>query len=93
MLVGVIASSATVHACLTHREWNAEDPTPPPDNTGSPLSAVSSCGSGAANREGEGRNGGQGRNRTADTGIFNPLLYQLSYLAIRVGAAGGRAVA
>jgi hypothetical protein len=25
--------------------------------------------------------GGQGRNRTADTGIFNPLLYQLSYLA------------
>ena len=22
----------------------------------------------------------QGRNRTADTGIFNPLLYQLSYL-------------
>ena len=27
-------------------------------------------------------NGGQGRNRTADTGIFNPLLYQLSYLAL-----------
>ena len=27
------------------------------------------------------RNGGQGRNRTADTGIFNPQLYQLSYLA------------
>jgi uncharacterized MAPEG superfamily protein len=26
-------------------------------------------------------NGGQGRNRTADTGIFSPLLYQLSYLA------------
>lgn len=25
--------------------------------------------------------GGQGRNRTADTGIFNPLLYRLSYLA------------
>ena len=25
--------------------------------------------------------GGQGRNRTADTGIFSPLLYQLSYLA------------
>ena len=29
---------------------------------------------------GEG-NGGQGRNRTTDTRIFNPLLYQLSYLA------------
>ena len=26
--------------------------------------------------------GGQRRNRTADTGIFNPLLYQLSYLAL-----------
>jgi Bacteriocin-protection, YdeI or OmpD-Associated len=26
--------------------------------------------------------GGQGRNRTTDTRIFNPLLYQLSYLAI-----------
>ena len=25
----------------------------------------------------------QGRNRTADTGIFNPLLYQLSYLGVR----------
>ena len=29
---------------------------------------------------------GQGRNRTTDTRIFNPLLYQLSYLA-----ADGRA--
>ena len=27
--------------------------------------------------------GGQGQNRTADTGIFSPLLYRLSYLAIR----------
>jgi hypothetical protein len=26
-------------------------------------------------------NGGQRRNRTADTRIFSPLLYQLSYLA------------
>ncbi len=29
--------------------------------------------------------GGQGRNRTADTGIFSPLLYQLSYLAAKEG--------
>jgi hypothetical protein len=29
-------------------------------------------------------NGAQGRNRTTDTRIFSPLLYQLSYL----GAAG-----
>jgi hypothetical protein len=28
------------------------------------------------------RNGGQGRNRTTDTRIFNPLLYRLSYLAV-----------
>jgi hypothetical protein len=28
------------------------------------------------------KNGGQGRNRTTDTRIFSPLLYQLSYLAI-----------
>ena len=31
--------------------------------------------------------GAQGRNRTSDTRIFNPLLYQLSYLGIlRCGA-------
>ena len=29
----------------------------------------------------EGKPDGQGRNRTADTRIFSPLLYQLSYLA------------
>jgi hypothetical protein len=27
-------------------------------------------------------NGAQSRNRTSDTGIFSPLLYQLSYLGI-----------
>ncbi len=29
------------------------------------------------------KNGAQGRNRTTDTRIFNPLLYQLSYLGTR----------
>ena len=29
--------------------------------------------------------GGQGRNRTADAGLFRAALYQLSYLANRVG--------
>ena len=29
----------------------------------------------------EQQNGGLGRNRTTDTRIFNPLLYQLSYQA------------
>ena len=29
----------------------------------------------------DGESGGQGRNRTTDTRIFSPLLYQLSYLA------------
>ena len=28
------------------------------------------------------KSGAQGQNRTADTGIFNPLLYQLSYLGV-----------
>ncbi len=28
-------------------------------------------------------NGAQGQNRTADTWIFNPLLYRLSYLGTR----------
>ena len=32
------------------------------------------------------KDGGQGRNRTNDTRIFSPLLYQLSYLAIGGGA-------
>ncbi len=35
--------------------------------------------------------GGQGRNRTADTRIFSPLLYQLSYLAIPEGWEGSNA--
>ena len=36
------------------------------------------------NREGLGfEYGGLGQNRTADTRIFNPLLYQLSYRAVR----------
>ena len=32
-----------------------------------------------------GLGGGQGRGRTADTRIFSPLLYQLSYLADALG--------
>jgi hypothetical protein len=34
--------------------------------------------------------GGQGRNRTIDTRIFSPLLYQLSYLAMGCGAKEAR---
>ena len=30
--------------------------------------------------------GGQSWNRTSDTGIFSPLLYRLSYLAVRIPA-------
>ena len=36
-------------------------------------------------RDGKEGNGAQGRNRTADTRIFSPLLYQLSYLGAREG--------
>ena len=32
----------------------------------------------------------QGRNRTADTGIFSPLLYQLSYLGVSARRVAGR---
>ena len=32
-------------------------------------------------REGKRRESGETQNRTVDTGIFSPLLYQLSYLA------------
>ena len=32
----------------------------------------------------QGHNGGSGWNRTSDTGIFSPLLYQLSYRAISI---------
>lgn len=35
-------------------------------------------------RSGVKNTGGQGRNRTTDTRIFSPLLYQLSYLAMRI---------
>ena len=38
-------------------------------------------------------NGGRGRNRTADTGIFNPLLYQLSYSALLLAAGALKAAA
>ena len=34
--------------------------------------------------------GGQGRNRTTDTRIFSPLLYRLSYLALRLPSFPGR---
>jgi hypothetical protein len=37
-------------------------------------------------------NGGQGRNRTIDTRIFSPLLYQLSYLAMWLRATGPGAI-
>ncbi len=34
------------------------------------------------------KTGGEGQNRTADTRIFSPLLYLLSYRAMVVGVAG-----
>jgi hypothetical protein len=50
---------------------------------------VAICRTGGENENGHRKgsrrmSGGQGQNRTADTRIFNPLLYQLSYLAIIV---------
>ena len=41
----------------------------------------------------KGVGGAQGRNRTTDTRIFNPLLYQLSYLGLsRAGSPIGGAL-
>ena len=36
------------------------------------------------------RTSGQGRDRTGDTRIFSPLLYQLSYLSGRRSSLGGQ---
>jgi hypothetical protein len=52
---------------------------------------IRKCGGGSLQssyRE-EIRSGAQGRNRTADTGIFNPLLYRLSYLGAPYFATTG----
>ena len=38
----------------------------------------------ARDNEKDKKDGGSGRNRTADTRIFSPLLYQLSYRAIQI---------
>ena len=35
------------------------------------------------------KSGAQGWNRTSDTRIFSPLLYQLSYLGLRAGEFAG----
>lgn len=61
----------------------------------SPWTSGPSPGNDKASREGGLH--ARGRNRTTDTGIFNPLLYQLSYPGVllsrsedRVGSAGPR---
>ena len=46
-----------------------------------PREALSKHERGRNNTKGGRENGGQGQNRTADTRIFSPLLYRLSYLA------------
>ena len=47
---------------------------------GSAISVIAFCVRGLEVGRGY---GGQGQNRTADTRIFSPLLYQLSYLAAK----------
>ena len=52
------------------------------DADGERLAAYVVGFSGGTGRSGNGASlSGQGQNRTADTRIFSPLLYQLSYLA------------
>ena len=55
---------------------------PPPLRVGRAILSLQHTRIGAPWRENpESTYGGQGQNRTADTGIFSPLLYRLSYLA------------
>ena len=61
---------------LRAHEWSGlrgSNPPPPPWQGG------------ALPNELNPRNGASGRNRTNDTGIFSPLLYQLSYRGIQQG--------
>ena len=62
--------------CFRARDWSGlrgSNPPPPPWQGG------------ALPNELNPRNGASGRNRTNDTGIFSPLLYQLSYRGIQQG--------
>ena len=38
------------------------------------------------------QDGAEGQNRTADTGIFSPLLYRLSYLGPKLGFLQAKSV-
>ena len=44
------------------------------------MASIARCASAIHGRVVFKKNGAQTRNRTKDTGIFSPLLYQLSYL-------------
>jgi len=56
-----------------------------PEEIGALLTAnfAPDCIAGAFAPRQASENSAQGRNRTTDTGIFSPLLYQLSYLGVR----------
>jgi hypothetical protein len=54
----------------------------------SPVAAGLLCNPSSFEALGISDSGGLGRNRTTDTRIFNPLLYQLSYQAIFRLSAG-----
>ncbi len=67
----------------------SRDTTTRTAGTSRSTSASSACSSLRKNPRRRIRsNGGQGRNRTGDTRIFSPLLYQLSYLAAGGGGYG-----
>ena len=87
---GMVARDGPIRArigtCAARPQGEARDDGPSPsnhrNNVGSipnPETKIPPSG-GVSASPGEG-DGGQGRNRTIDTRIFSPLLYQLSYLA------------
>ena len=64
---------------FSRRAWQSATPRP----TAAILSRTvrpTTSGVSSQNRYREQMSGAQSRNRTSDTRIFNPLLYQLSYL-------------
>ena len=75
-----VASSGAVTRRATKHEPSERRNEPASSGAGAPRATQQRPTSHSTDRA-------QGRNRTADTGIFNPLLYQLSYLGLfREGA-------
>ena len=79
-LAGLVAGQPLFFAC------SIREPRPASTMGARLLAGCLPAGCGGRYRPKE--NGGKGRNRTDDTRIFSPLLYQLSYLATQLHCFG-----